>query len=320
MKKVLGFIFILMFGGSIQVFANSKPNDTVQNKKWKYKAEYSLMMNQIGFSNWATGGESAITGQGTVDYDLKYKKNKFTFTHSAHLAYGIAGYFNKDIEKTDDKLDLSFAMGHKISKKWEFSGMAIFKSQFTNGYNYPNDSVLASAFMAPGYVTVSLGFTFNPSKRLQIFLSPIAGKMTFVLNQQLANAGAFGVTKAVYDSLGNVLVPGERYFGQLGLNLLWSYKGKVMKNVLYHTNLNLYNNYIEPRPDMRWQVDMDWDNKFTFKINDHFVTLLYVHLKYDPKILFPKYEMIDGINAIVAERTRLQVKETFGLGITYKIK
>lgn len=319
MKRVLGIIFIVIMGTSTQVFASSKPNDTTKNKHWKYKAEYNIMMNQIGFSNWATGGESAITGQASVDYNLKYKKNKFTFNHSAHLAYGIAGYFNKDIEKTDDKLDLNFTLGHKISKKWEFSGMAIFKSQFTNGYNYPNDSVIASAFMAPGYVTVSLGFTFTSSKKFKLFVSPLAGKMTFVLNQQLANAGAFGVTKAVYDSTGNVLVPGKRYFGQLGLNFLCAYKGKVMKNILYNTHLNLYNNYMEPKPDMRWQIDMDWDNKFTFKINNHFVTLLYLHLKYNPKILFPQYGMVDGVNTVMAERTRLQLKETFGLGITYKI-
>lgn len=319
MKKLaLGFIFIFVFG--TVVFANEKSKaDTTKNKLWKYKGEYNVMLNQISFSNWATGGESAVTGQATIDYKLAYKKRKFTFTHSAHLAYGVSGYFDKRVEKTDDKLDLYFTVGHKISRKWDFSGMAIFKSQFTDGYNYPNDSVVASSFMAPGYVTVSLGLTFNPSKKFQMFISPLAGKMTFVLNQELANKGAYGVTKAVYDSLGNVVVPGKKYFGQLGLNFLCSYKTKVMSNIHYNTNLNLYNNYIEPQPDLRWQVDMDWDNRFTFKINNHFVTLLYLHFKYDPKILFPEYETIDGVNTVVAERTRLQFKETFGLGITYKI-
>ncbi|MBN2614073.1 MAG: DUF3078 domain-containing protein [Bacteroidales bacterium] len=319
MKKVLTFIFILFFGMSLSGYASSKPADSTNNKHWKYKGEYNVMMNQISFSNWATGGESAVTGQATIDYLLKYKKKRFSFTHSAHMAYGISGYFNKGVEKTDDKLDLNFTVSHKMSKKWEFSGMAIFKSQFTNGYNYPNDSVLASTFMAPGYLTVSLGLTFSPSKKLQMFISPLAGKMTFVLNQDLANKGAYGVTKAVYDSLGDILVPGRRYFGQLGLNFLCTYKAKVMNNIHYLTNLNLYNNYIEPQPDMRWQVDMDWDNRFTFKINDHFVTLLYLHLKYNPKILFPEYGVVDGVNTVVAERTRLQFKETFGLGITYKI-
>lgn len=319
MKKVLALLFILFFGMSLSGYANTKPSDSTQNKHWKYKGEYNVMMNQISFSNWATGGESAVTGQATIDYKLKYKKNKFSFSHSAHMAYGISGYFNKGIEKTDDKLDLNFTASHKMSRHWKFSGMAIFKSQFTNGYNYPNDSVLASTFMAPGYLTVSLGLTFSPSKKLQMFISPLAGKMTFVLNQDLANKGAFGVNKAVYDSLGNVLIPGREYFGQLGLNLLCTYKARVMNNIHYLTNLNLYNNYIEPQPDLRWQVDMDWDNRFTFKINDHFVTLLYLHLKYNPKILFPEYGIVDGVNTVVAERTRLQFKETFGLGITYKI-
>lgn len=319
MNKVLGFIFIFFFGMSLSAYASSKPSDSTQNKHWKYKGEYNVMMNQISFSNWATGGESAVTGQATIDYEIQYTKKKISFTHSAHLAYGISGYFNKQLQKTDDQIDLNFTLSHKMSKKWEFSGMSIFKSQFSNGYNYPNDSVLTSTFMAPGYLTVSIGFTYNPSNRLQMFISPLAGKMTFVRNQVLADSGAFGVTKAIYDSLGTVVTPGKKYYGQLGLNFLFTYKSKVMKNIDYLTNLNLYNNYLDPTPDLRWQVDMDWDNRFTFKINNHFVTLFYLHLKYDPKILFPEYGIIDGVNTVIAEKTRFQFKETFGLGITYKI-
>jgi len=297
---------------------NKESTDTTSSKPWSYKGKYSLVMNQMAFSHWATGGKSSIAGEATVDYDLKYHKKKFTFEHKAHLAYGIAGYASNDIEKTDDRLDVSFSAGRKISKKWDFAGMTIFKSQFTNGYNYPDDTDLISAFMSPAYLTVSLGFHYS-GKNFHIFLSPLAGKLTIVLNQKLANQGAFGVNKAVYDSLGNLVTPGKNYYGLLGINFLCSYKVKLMDHVHYKTHFNLYNNYLEPESDKRWEMDLDWDNNVTFKINQYMATVFFFQFKYNPKVLFPKYQDIQGVNTIVSEHTALQFKESLGIGLTMQI-
>jgi hypothetical protein len=40
-------------------------------------------------------------------------------------------------------------------------------------------------------------------EQIIIHISPLTSKMTFVLDQRLANQGAFGVVKAVYDIDGN---------------------------------------------------------------------------------------------------------------------
>jgi hypothetical protein len=320
MKKLLLLALLASFPWIYAQAGNNESPDSTNKKPWSYKGQYSLLMNQLAFSHWATGGESSIAGRATANYRVKYHKNKFTFEHQAHLAYGVAGYINKDIEKTDDKLDVSFSAGRKISKKWAFTGMTIFKSQFTNGYNYPNDSDLVSAFMSPAYVTVSAGLNYKPNKNFQMFLSPLAGKVTFVLNQNLANQGAYGVKKAVYDSLGNIITPGRNYLGLLGINILCTYKTKLMKNVNYKTNLNLYNNYLEPQTDIRWQMDVDWENNLTFKINEYMATVFFVQFKYDPKVLFPEYQIIDGLNTLTAEHTALQFKESLGIGLTYKIE
>ncbi len=319
MKKLILFLLLVSIPSVYAQAGNNSASDTTHTKPWNFKGQYSLIMNQMAFSHWATGGESSVAGRATVDYHVKYHKKKFTFEHEAHLAYGVAGYINKDIEKTDDKLDVSFSAGRKISKKWAFSGMTIFKSQFSNGYNYPNDSDLVSAFMAPAYITVTAGFNFNPNKCFQMFLSPLAGKVTLVMNQKLANQGAYGVKKAAYDSLGNLLSPGKKYLGLLGINILCSYKTQLMKNVHYKSDLNLYNNYLEPETDIRWQLDVDWENNFTFKINEYLATVFFVQFKYDPKVLFPEYQFIDGINTLTAEHTALQFKESLGIGLTYKI-
>lgn len=319
MKKLLFIIFLALTPWFHANANNKTTSNTTKPKLWSYKGRYNLVMNQISFSDWATGGENAISGMARIDYYLKYKKNKFTFEQDAHLAYGIAGYSDKGIEKTDDKLDVSLSAGRNISKKWDFAGMFIFKSQFTKGYKYPDDSDVVSTFMAPAYLTISAGFNYKPSKHFQLFLSPLSGKLTFVLNQDLANHGAFGVQKAVYDSLGTLLVPGRKYLGVLGVNILCTYEAELMKNIDFRTHLNLYNNYLEPRVDMRWQLDMDWNNRVTFKINKYFATVFYLHLRYNPKVLFPEYQMVNDVNTVVSERTKLQVKESLGVGFTYKI-
>lgn len=312
-------ILLTSFSGIYAWAGNKESADSTTSKPWSYNGDYSLIMNQIAFSHWATGGKSSIAGRATVDYDLKYHKKKFTFEHEAHLAYGMAGYINRDIEKTDDKLDFSFSAGKNISKKWNFSGMALFKSQFTNGYNYPDDSDIVSAFMSPAYITVSMGFYYNPNKNLQMFISPLAGKLTVVRNQLLANKGAYGVKKAVYDSLGNIVKPGRNYLGLLGVNFLCTYKAKVMKNVHYRTNFNLYNNYLEPKSDLRWEIDIDWENNFTFQINQYLATVLFFQFKYDPKVLFPDYMDIDGVNTLISQHRAIQFKESLGISLTYKI-
>ncbi len=293
--------------------------DSAKVKSWTLKGRYGFMVNQIAFSNWAAGGESSLSGRSTLDYELKYHKNKFTFDHAAHLAYGLAGYNNKRIEKTDDKLDLLFSVGHKISKHLDFTGLTTFKSQFANGYKYPDDSTLISQFMAPGYFTVSVGLNFKPHKNFHLFISPLSGKITFVMDQSLANKGAYGVKKAIYDSTGKLITPGENYLGQLGINILSAYQAKIMKNIHFQSRINLYNNYLERMPEKRWQIDLDWDNQLNFKINEYFATVLYLHLKYDPKVLLPRYSMVEGKETVVGESARLQIKESLGIGFTYKI-
>lgn len=326
MKQQSIFLFILLFLCPSLPLMAGIPADTLPEKKvdttkpWSYKGNYAVMLNEISFKNWAAGGESSLSGRASVDYHLRYKKNKFSFDHTAHLAYGMVGYFHKRIQKTDDKIDLLFALSNRFSKKWYFTGIVSFKTQFSKGYKNPDFSHEISDFMAPGYLTISIGVRFKRKKNFELFMSPLAGKVTFVLNQYLANKGAYGVKKAVCDSLGNVLIPGENIAGQLGINILSSYQANIMKNILFRTRINLYNNYLESEPSKRWQMDMDWNNELSFKINKYFSTVLLVQMKYDPNTLFPVYKNVDGINTVISQKSKLQWKQSLGISFLYNIK
>jgi len=315
---VIFFIPLNSMAFKVDSTLSTPSNDTV--KRWKFKSLSLVSVAQNAFVNWSAGGESSLTGKAAVDYNLKYKKDNFTFDHSANLVYGLVGYVDKRVEKTNDKLNLAVAFSHQVTKNWSLTNLLTLKTQFADGFKYPNDTTLISGFFAPAYITVSFGLNYKPNDKFQMFLSPISGKMTFVINDELANKGSYGVKKAIVDSLGNIIQPGEHFLGEVGLSVVSSYNAEVMKNIKLNTALTLHNNYLDLNKDNRWNVDVDFDTRIVFSINHIFATILYLHLKYDHNTMFPNYKDIAGVEVEISQSPRLQINESFGLGVTYQIK
>jgi hypothetical protein len=312
------FVENLVANDSLAVDTTGKTVDSVQ--AWKINNSFFITFNQIAFSNWATGGETSISGKANYDFKVTYDKNRFKFYHESHFAFGMVGYFNKRLEKTDDMINLITSFGQTINKNWATTALINFKSQFARGYKYPDDSTLISEFMAPGYLTLSLGANFKPNDHFQIFLSPVSGKFTFVLNQELADKGAYGVKKAIVDTAGNIIQHGEKMLGELGMNIVTSYNQTMMKNIKFVSILTLHNNFIDKNKNQIWIFDIDWDSKMIFKINKLFATVFYFHLKYDKNAKFPVYDTNDeGEQVIVGSKAKVQIKESLGLSITFKI-
>ena len=306
-----------LLASSADSTANSSTPDST--KYWTFKSLSLLSVSQSAFVNWSAGGESSLTGKASVVYSAKYKKNNFSLEQLGDLEFGMVGYMDHRVEKTNDKLNLSFIISNQSNDKWSLTNLITLKSQFANGYKYPNDSTLISSFFAPAYITVSLGYNYKPNIKFQIFLSPASGKMTFVLVDELANKGAFGVRKAVIDSVGNVITPGSHFLAVIGFTIVTSYSSEIMKNIKLNSALTLHNNYFDFNRNNRWNVDVDFDSRVIFSINNLFATVLYVHLIYDDNVMFPNYQTIDGKEVVVSQSPRLQVNESFGLGLTYKI-
>lgn len=203
---------------------------------------------------------------GWIILSLIIPLNSLAFDNSANLAFGLVGYIDNRIEKTNDKLNLALAFSHRTSKRWSLTNLILLKTQFAEGYKYPDDSTLISTFFAPAYLTVSFGFNYKPNDKFQLFMSPVSGKMTFVINEELANRGSYGVKKAIVDSLGNIITPGNHFLGEVGLSLLTSYKAELMKNIQLNTVLALHNNYLDFDINNRWNIDVDFDTRVVFSI------------------------------------------------------
>lgn len=324
-RITLFFLWIVLMGASIASLASDNTDTTSATavadsiKYWKFAGQTALHFNQMSLNNWSSGGESSLAGKTSAKLRLSYGKDNVNFDSKLNMMFGLIGLEESGLQKTDDKIDFSSNYSLKAFKDWSYSTFLNLKTQFAEGYKYPNDSTVISDFFAPGYITLSLGMKYKPSDELLILLSPASGKFTFVCNQELANKGSFGVKPAVVDdSTGMILEEGKNYKAEFGINVVFSIEKEVVKNITAESKLNLYNNYLDDNLPNRWNIDLDWESNITFAVNKHIETDLYIHMIYDHETKISQYEMVDGEKVKVGEGPRLQFKESFGLGLAFK--
>ena len=272
-------------------FANSQP-DTLFIKKveekyvgpqWVQKNKASIDLSEVAFVNWSSGGSNSISGLLGFESSANYSDQFFSWRNSAVIRYGINKQESRELRKTDDKFEIVSNLGYKPNTKsnWYYSARLNFKTQLTNGYKYPNTDDPISTLMAPGYLFFGGGTEYGKNvDKVSLYFSPLTLKATFVLDEDLANAGSFGVTPAVYDDDGNILVPGERVRKEVGILLTNTYEMEVMKNVNLKNNLSLYSDYINNFGN----VDVDWSVDFNFKVNQFIKASFGSHIKYDDDV------------------------------------
>ena len=291
-------LILLAIAISVSGFAQpSNDADTL----WKYSGITSLNLSQLSLSNWAAGGDNSLSGNALVKLSADFDDGNRNWDNDLILGFGLIRTGSDPTRKSDDQIELSSKLGYKAGEKWLYSGLLSFKTQFAKGYDNPgeDDRLKISNFMSPGYLNFSLGMDYKPNKNLSLFLSPLSTKFTFVLDEDLSNAGSFG------------LDPGQTVRGEFGAYVKFAYKQEILKNVGLDTKIDLFSNYFE-NPQY---IDVTWDLLLTFKINDFLSASLMTQLIYDYDIQFGFDSTGDG--EIDSYESRVQFKELFGLGLTY---
>lgn len=305
-RNLIAAIAILLAVPSLA--QDAAPVDT----SWKRSGLVGINFTQVNLSNWAAGGENSFAGMAMFKYAANYNDGKNTWDNMIDLAYGLTQKGDESPIKSDDKIDLSTKYGRYAFKHWYYSALLGFKSQFTAGYNYPNDSVEISNFMAPAYITLALGMDYKPSDAFTMLVAPLTGRIILVNDQNLADAGAFGVDPAQFDLLGNKISDGENLRYEFGAFLKAEYKKDILENVNFSTKLELFSNYIdEPQ-----NVDVNWETAFSMKVNKYITATLSTQLVYDDNTIINIDKNDDGI--IDESGPRTQFKEVLGIGLAYK--
>lgn len=311
MKKLLLSLTVMLFASQM-IFAQD-----AENKNWTHGGFIGLNVSQSHFSNWTAGGQDNVNGLGTFKYNMNYLKGKSKWDNSLDLALGYSYFdFNEKPIKTDDRINLSSLYGYDVVKeKLYVTANLNFQTQFADGYNYAADSTnRISAFLAPAYLTVGLGAQWTPTKWFSLNLAPASGRLTIVNDQDLADAGAFGVDKAEYinDSL---VKHGKKTRLELGAQLTANVNYEIFKNVVFTSKLIVFYDYMQNREHNAigkkygCRFDFDWDNAIVLKVNDWLNCNISARLVYD-----------EDIKPIVENsESFLQFKEVLSVGISYKI-
>ena len=283
---------------------------------WTKINRLGINFSEVAFVNWNAGGDNSVSGLGNLRFERNYKFRYIKWDNFIELRHGINAQEGRKLRKTDDAIKLGSTFGYRRDtiSNWYYSVKANFNSQFSNGYKYPDRSTPISRFMAPGYFFLGAGTSYiTENQKFNLYISPLTQKATFVLDQELANRGAFGVQKAILDTNGQVVQPGENSFIELGFLVTNKLETDIAKNVGLRHDLSLYTDYLSSFGN----IDVDWELNLNLKVNKFISTNIGTHIIYDDDILFDR--VVDANNIVLDQgRPKLQFKQSLGVGVTYE--
>jgi hypothetical protein len=312
LKKITLLLFVLTVG-SVQAQTDTLVA-AVKDTTWQAGGLLAISFNQTTLTNWAAGGQNSVALSGVGAFYLKYRKDSKSWETNLDVAYGLIKQDGNDFQKNDDRIELNSKYGYKAfhSSHWYYTALLNAKTQFTEGYNYPNDSVVISNFAAPAYGIFALGLDYKPTSYFNVFVSPLTAKITVVNDQTLADQGAFGVDPAEFDPVTKVKVKdGSTLRTEYGAYLNARFQKDIMTNVNLMAKLDLFSNY-ENNPA---NIDVNFDLLLGMKINKLITVSLGVTVIYDDDIMIEDGESAPGVPKV---GPRTQLRQTFGVGLAKK--
>ena len=279
---------------------------------WSKKSVLGFDISEIAFVNWSAGGTNSVSGLLKGDFNRTYENKLVKWVNELSVRYGMNKQDGIEIRKTDDAFRLNSTFGYRKDKEsnWFHSAKLNFNTQFTNGYRYPDKQNPISRLFAPAYMFLGTGAEYSTkTKSHVVYFSPFTYKATFVWDQTLANKGAFGVEKAIYDSEGNIITEGRRAKNELGVLLTNQYKKEISKNVVFVNSLSLYSDYLNKFGN----VDVDCDLALNLVVNQYVRANIGARIIYDDDIK----NKTEVAGATVTEGPKTQIKQVLGVGLTY---
>lgn len=262
-------------------------------KRMKFYGNTRFNFNQAYFSNWISGGESALTVLYGLDYNFNYSdRNGLVWDSNLLLSLGttyVSG--SKYLKKADDRFEINSLLGKQINTYWNYSSFLNFKTQLLPGFKFFNQDgeelrERVSQFLSPAILQAGLGFYYKKNQDFWMNMSPVSARIIIVskkFTQELeAESKYFGV---------DFNKRSKFFFGAL---ISGFYKKEIMENIIWENKFSVYVNYLEKTQN----VDFDWNSNIRFKVNSKISGNFILHLLYDDDLI-----------------GKLQVRELLGLGI-----
>lgn len=298
-KLVVDTLHIL---NPIQIVAIDTTKFVAEPIWWKNKNSIGFDISEAAFINWNAGGNNSISGLLKIALVRSYKKLHLLWNNEIFARYGLNSQQNQQFRKTDDNLQINSTFGYRRDtiSNWFYSVKFNLKTQFTNGFSYPDTSTPISKFFAPGYLFLGMGTQYEiKQRRFSMYLSPITLKSTFVLDKTLSNEGAFGVDI------------GKKSRHEFGALVQSTWNAEIAKNIIMSNRLNLYSDYLNNFGN----IDIDWELNFRLIVNKYIKANIGTHIIYDDDIKFK--DDIDNNGTLETLGARVQLKQLLGIGVLF---
>lgn len=284
-------------GGKVNTESNKLAGrlDTAKKQEgWTIRGTNTLLLNQAAFSNWMAGGINSIALTGRADYEFNLKRGKNLWENRILGGYGLRSEEGNRATKVEDVLDFTSKYGYQLgSSSWYAAAALNLKTQFAKGYDYSNPTQsYISNFFAPGYVTVGMGLDYIPNDNFQLSIHPLTSRFTIIGDKAVFDPDQDGILTPAYGAQ-----PTESLVYQLGAYIGGRYKVKLMENILLDNRFGVFTNYLE-KPQ---NLVLSYSAILDMKVNEFISTQITADLFYDDNQI-----------------GKLQLKETLGVGLTYK--
>jgi hypothetical protein len=266
---------------------------------WSRKAGIGLDLGQLlNINPYVGSGSNRIGIGGAVNYKANYKKdllswnNDFLFSLSTQrIGSGLVASGSDDkipFEKALDLFTINSNLAYKTGEasKWAYSFDMGLRSQLLGSYidsasgkiylkeihaGVYNTSLVSQLF-SPALVTLAPGMKYTEGSKFYAFLSPVAGQILFIADQDIANLGVHG-TK-LKDGSSTEYETSKFAFGALAKA---GYTNTYFKKLNYGTELSLFSDYL----DHPQNIDVVWTNAFGVELFKGFNIGLRADLYYD---------------------------------------
>lgn len=250
--------------------------DTVavlEDTVWTNEYQIGITFNQAAFSsNWLGGGINSLSFGALFYYAWSYQQSGWMWDNNLDLQYGLISNEGEEfVRKSQDVIYFDTKLGRQISEQWNAYFSLNFISQFANGYQFIDESdptserVRVSDFMAPAFLTSSLGVEYKPVDYFWVRFSPFSPRLTFVTDTEL-----YLSEQIIQDPPRNYGVPiGETTrLEWLAMHLVAQYDHAFNDNINVKTRYAVFANLQEATLDHR--LNFSFTAKLTRYINFSF--------------------------------------------------
>lgn len=250
---------------------------------WTYSAISGLNINQIALENWTQGGDNSLAFTIFGNLGANYKKETIELKNNLKVAYGRTKLGTGSFRTNDNEIYMEDILTYNVGWKVNPFFSNTFRSVLGNGFDYSKTPELQTAsFFDPGYLTQSLGFTFDPRKE-------------FNTRFGVAFQEIFTSKFTQYSDNPDTPSDQEKFKFETGIESVSETQFNLDDNILFSSKLRLFSRFNSL--DV-W--DVRWDNTITAKINNYLNVNLNVLAVHEIK-----------------QSLKTQLKEALQLGITY---